>query len=349
MHDMEPDRYDIAQSYDWNFDHPPAIPVDESPQILGDWTFCGMPVSSPLGIAAGPLLNGAWCLYYAALGFDVLTYKTVRSGQRLCFPEPNLVPVDSQALEGGETNLPPSKTFQGSWAISFGMPSKPPTHWTADVRETRRQLRDDKKLSVSVVGTYQSDWSLERLADDYAHCALLAKQSGADAVEINLSCPNVTSCDGQLYQNPKQAQLVASRTRLAIGDLQLIAKIGHDPTDNLPKLVDALAENVDGIATTNCVAATIASAFDGQPRGIGGKAILDASVRQVERLAESITRQAYDLRVVGVGGISTAADVQRYLSAGAECTHLATAAMRDPKVGLLIRNELAGRQDSSTD
>ena len=44
--------------------------------------FCGIPVQSPLGIPAGPLLNSRWLLYYASLGFDVLTYKTVRSSAR---------------------------------------------------------------------------------------------------------------------------------------------------------------------------------------------------------------------------------------------------------------------------
>ena len=42
-----------------------------SSPLPGDWDFCGLPVDSPLGVPAGPLLNGDWCLYYASLGFDV--------------------------------------------------------------------------------------------------------------------------------------------------------------------------------------------------------------------------------------------------------------------------------------
>jgi hypothetical protein len=45
------------------------------PDVPGHWTFCGLPVASPLGMPAGPLLNSRWILHYAALGFDVLTYK----------------------------------------------------------------------------------------------------------------------------------------------------------------------------------------------------------------------------------------------------------------------------------
>lgn len=334
-------RYDTSHSYAWNYDHPPEVVGHDAADTPGDWTYCGSKVSSPLGVAAGPLLNGAWCLYYAALGFDVLTYKTVRSRDRTCYPLPNLLPLDAAQVHGGEQNLAASGEFRGSWAISFGMPSRAPETWTADVADTRRQLATDKKLAVSVVGTHQEGWSIERLADDYAQCASLAKRAGADAVEINLSCPNVSSCDGQLYQNPGPAKLVADQARAAVGDLPLVAKIGHDPTEGLQDLVDALSESVDALSTTNCIAATVEGSFGGQPRGIGGRAILDESVRQVERLAEFIARRGYRLQIIGVGGVETAEDVRRYLSAGAECTHLATAVMRDPGVGLRIREELA--------
>lgn len=333
-------RYDISRSYDWNYQHPPASPPAVATPVPGDWTFCGQRVNSPLGVAAGPLLNGAWCLYYAALGFDVVTYKTVRSRERLCYPAPNLTPVSAAKFNGGETDLPVASAFEGSWAISFGMPSKPVADWTADVSRTRARLPAEKKLAVSVVGTFESDWSIEQLADDYATCARLAAEHGADAVEINLSCPNVTTCDGQLYQNPAQASLIAQQTRAAIGKLPLIAKIGFDTSPTLLALLDTLVGEVDAVATTNCIAATVAGQFDGQPRGIGGKAIIDSSVRQVERIGNWIVQNNSPLKVIGVGGISTAADVRRYLDAGAEHTQLATAVMQDPQIGLTIRSQL---------
>ncbi|WP_197525491.1 hypothetical protein [Pseudobythopirellula maris] len=336
-------RYDISKSYDWNYDHPPTHAPTGEPGVPGVWSFCRQRVASPLGVAAGPLLNGAWCLYYATLGFDVVTYKTVRSRERACYPTPNLLPVQTGSLAGGETDLSASEQMGGSWAISFGMPSKPPEVWTADVQATRRRLPKRVRLSVSVVASAEPDWPIEQVADDYAECARMAAEAGADAIEVNLSCPNVTSCDGQLYQNPRHATLVAERTRAAIGELPLVCKIGHfaEDDDTPGRLMDALAPHADAVATTNCVAATVRGAFGGQPRGIGGSAILEASVRQVERLAGHAARQGYDLRVIGVGGVSTAADVRRYLSAGAEMTHLATALMVDPEVGLRIRSDLS--------
>jgi len=91
-------RYNIHETYRWNYEHAPD-PVDvEIPAIPGAWFFCGLPVGSPLGIPAGPLLNGKWVRYYASLGFDVLTYKTVRSQSRECYP-----PVSYTHLRAHET------------------------------------------------------------------------------------------------------------------------------------------------------------------------------------------------------------------------------------------------------
>ena len=51
-------RYDITRSYDWNYANAPAEPPEvEVPPYPGSWDFLGIPVNSPLGIPAGPLLN----------------------------------------------------------------------------------------------------------------------------------------------------------------------------------------------------------------------------------------------------------------------------------------------------
>src|SRR5687768_9510369 len=155
LDDIRLARYDHAETYAWNYERAPCPVTLDEPPVSGPWEYCGLPVASPLGIAAGPLLNGAWCLYYASLGFDVLTYKTVRSREHSCYPLPNLQPVRCGPLHGGENDLPVSETMEGSWAVSFGMPSQSPDVWRADIEATRRQLPEGKVLSVSVVGSVQ--------------------------------------------------------------------------------------------------------------------------------------------------------------------------------------------------
>lgn len=340
-------RYNPMQTYDWNYVQIPLTADYVVPEVPGKWHFCGLPVQSPLGIPAGPLLNSDWILYYASLGFDVLTYKTVRSRSRLCYPMPNLQPVICGQLSGREKDLRTCESMRGSWAVSFGMPSKSPDIWRRDVETTRRKLSSGKVLVVSVVGTVQEGWTIEQLAHDYAQCARWAVESGADCVETNLSCPNVSTCDGQVFQQPLQAAIVAAAVRNQIGRTPFIIKIGHvtDESD-AAVLIDAVQPFIDAIALTNSVATTVRNQsgtllFDGQRRGICGDGVRSASVVQTQLFHRLIKDRNLPIRLIGVGGVQTAEHVRDYLRAGASSVQLATAAMVNPAIGIEIRERLA--------
>ena len=349
---MEYLKYRIDKSYDWNYDNVPD-PVDSPTRATGlgdgEWEYVGLPIESPIGVAAGPLLNGKWILYYASLGFSVLTYKTVRSSARKCYTTPNLTPVQTGQLDGSPGTLPASNKLTDSWAVSFGMPSKEPSIWRADVESTRRRLPQEKLLAISVVGTMQPGWTIDELADDYALCAKWAVESGADCVETNFSCPNVATCDGQLYQNATDAGTIAERVRAAIGSTPLPIKIGHFPNlgyypEPVEGMLQAIGPHANAVVTTNSVATTVASPdgqllFDGQPRGICGDAIRQASIQQTSELRRIIDRRSLPLQIVGVGGISNASHARAYLNAGARAVQLATSVMLDPLVGLRIRSD----------
>lgn len=360
-------KYDRLRDYAWNYENAPAVSQQAPSQqikrdnvIAGNWTFCGLPVDSPIGISAGPLLNSNWLLYYAMLGFDILTYKTTRSRQRDCYPTPNLLPVEDRCLEAfletqeKEQNAPEQspevwieacETMQRSWAISFGMPSMPPEVWQKDVEYAKRRLPTGKLLSVSVVATPEKDWSNEILASDYARCARWAKESGADCVEVNFSCPNVASCDGQLFQNPPTAAKVCEAVREAISDTPLIIKIGYTQDALLARdLLTQLAPSATAFSMTNCIPAKVSDKglpqFHGEPRGIGGAAILSASVAQIGMFKKCIDELDLAIKLIGVGGIFGADDVVRYLDAGAESTQMATAAMLDPGLATTLKKDM---------
>ena len=373
-HDTSPPRrgshqvYDRTRSYRWNYENcpehqaGPSQSVPENAKLTADrivsresvldpgpltgvkntgprWDFFGHSLSAPIGVAAGPLLNGAWCLHYASLGFDLLTYKTVRTQSRECYAMPNLVPVNARKMTGRERYVQACDEMEESWAVSFGMPSSSPSVWRRDVEWTRERLSPNQVLSVSVVGSQQAGWSLKDLADDYATCAKWAVESGANVVEANFSCPNVSTCDGQLFQNPEDSNLVAEVIRCAIGSVPLVIKIGHVPeTHRAVQLVEALDGVVDGLSMTNSLAAQVmnesgAAFFNGEFRGICGDAIRDASIAQVARF-RAVTKQiGSNMKLIGVGGVSAAEHVQDYLAAGADSCHLATAVMMNPNLG----------------
>ena len=203
-------------------------------------------------------------------------------------------------------------------------------------------------LSVSVVATPQPGWTVEQLAEDYATCARWAAEAGADCVEANFSCPNVASCDGDLYQRPSHAGLVAARLRTAVGRIPLLIKLGHvTERDAAGQLLSAVAPHVDALVMVNTVRARVVTKegkpmFGGQQRGIAGEAIRDAAIAQARLFAGIVRKRDLTTRLVGVGGISTADHIREFLSAGCHAVQLATAAMIDPKVALRIRREWPG-------
>jgi dihydroorotate dehydrogenase len=338
--------YDIAETYDWNYDHAPDAPPDVGvPPCPGEWDFCGIQVNSPLGVPAGPLLNSRWVLYYAALGFDVVTYKTVRSRYRASFAPPNLLPVSAPPLTG-EGSVVEAASAARSWAISFGMPSKDPALWQADVERARKGLRAGQVLVVSVVASPEAGWTMDQVADDFALCARWAAESGAQVVEANLSCPNVCSKEADLYLDAQASGLIAARVRDAAQGLPVALKIGLFPhREQAEALVESVAPYAAALSSANSITARVSAGgrplFEGLKRGIGGACITARCLEELKMLRGIVEAKGLATKLIGVGGVMNAADVRQRLAAGAHHVQLATAPMLDPEVGLRIRKELA--------
>ena len=344
--------YQIGETYDWNYAHVPAPPTSIAvPACAGTWEFCGFPVASPLGIPAGPLLNSRWIHYYAALGFDVLTYKTVRSSARAWYGLPNLLPIRSAPLTGRDRTVvsDPDRHDPDSWAISFGMPSKDPVVWQRDVEAARDGLAAGKVLVVSVVASPGQDWTLDRIAADFAQCARQAADAGAHAIEANLSCPNVSTLEGSLYESPDASGAIAAAIRHRVPELPLVLKIGLlENPDQATAFVGAIAGMATAISTTNTITALVKDPdgtprFDGLTRGIGGRVISGRCRAETGMLRAVIERAGAAVRLISVGGVQSTADVVDRLQAGAHHVQIATAAMLNPEIALRIRDELGRR------
>ena len=338
-------RYDITRTYDWNYDHAPERPAADVPECPGSWDFCGIPVNSPLGIPAGPLLNSRWVLYYAALGFDVLTYKTVRSRYRACYDLPNLLPIEAPQLDDATECVQSAEGGSPSWAISFGMPSKDPPEWQEDVGRARRSMRNGQVLVVSVVASPQAGWTLDDTARDYVALARMARDAGAQAIEANISCPNVCTAEGEVFLLGEASRAVAAEMRAAVPELPLILKIGKFPTrEHAHALIEAVDGYADALSTVNSLTARVRGPngewlFDGLKRGIGGECVRRRANAEAALLRQIIGHTGARLKLIGVGGVFTAADARERLAAGAHHVQLATAAMLDPQAAIRIRRE----------
>lgn len=343
--------YDIHQTYRENYDRGPQFvdpppPIPETP--LKD--FMGMPVRSRIGIAAGLLLNGKWIGGYARHGFDILTYKTVRSAYRPCYEKPNWVFVEDDGQAEGPVYAianPPADPTQISSAVCFGMPSMKPAEWRADITRTKAGLAEGQILIVSVVATPDQDATRESVAEDFAQCAKWAAEAGADVVEANFSCPNVCTPEGSIYQDVALSQYIATQIRKAISNTRLVLKIGHFPKDDiLRQFLKELSGVVNGVTLVNGVSRQVlhrngAPVFgkDFVTAGVLGRAIHEASLSNIRCASSAITDESLDLAILAVGGVSQAKDMASFFSAGADAVMLGSSPMYLPHLAIEAKRE----------
>ncbi len=352
--------YNINRTYDENYLAGPDFD-GQLPDLAGlnanlpPAHFLGYSVNSTLGVPAGPLLNSAYIALYANLGFDVLTYKTVRTGVHACHPFPNVRAVATgpnwYATSGDKPTLYSLPDLDESGPLddlsitnSFGMPSRAPEIWREDVARAKAALHPGQILVVSVVGTAQPGGTLEELAADFALAASWAAQAGADAIEANLSCPNVRSGEGSLYQSPAAVKTVAQAiTNRLEGQVPLLLKLGYLEDERLIEQVITAAQTagVAGLAAINTIPAKVYDsagnqALPGEGRlvsGICGAGIKSAGLAMTARLLAARTRLGLDAKsfaIVGVGGVMSGPDVLDYLRLGADGVQSGTGAMWQP-------------------
>jgi dihydroorotate dehydrogenase (NAD+) catalytic subunit len=373
--------YDIGSGFDLEalpigYDQdPPLVPLVQRPTQIG-----GLNVDFPLGLPASVLAaNAEWIKFYARRGFDILTYKTVRTQARPPHPFPNWVfiknpgDVAAQFEPGNYTKENAGFSAkaigcQGYWpenlasvsmANSFGVPSFAPDWWKSDITKARDALRDGHQvLIVSIIGSKQE--SEEAMAADLIEAALLAKDAGASIIEANFSCPNVIGDrNGELYHVPLLSGRISKRLKAEIGKTPLFVKIGYLPEGELRHFAEANTE-IDGIVAINTISAPVVDENGNQTfpnrakAGISGWCI-KARAQEVARNLVSIRKDLYaagrktPLTLLGVGGVIDRADCFEYLdSIGVDGVESCTGAFLNPYLGLDVRlDEEASRQKVS--
>lgn len=339
--------YDIHKSYDENYADGPFFSGDLPQPDAGPsrYRFLDFDINSPIGVPAGPLLNANWVDLYARLGFDLPVYKTVRSGERACHPAPNCMFLkDAGSLSAsrfGErltaTMDAPEQAENVSITNSFGMPSKGPDTWQHDMEKARGHMGPGQVFIASAVGTPGAGRG--GIEADYARTAVMCQEAGAQVVEINLSCPNVTSGEGSIYTDPETARKIAKETAGALGGTPLMVKVGfYEDPQVMAEVVRAVAPFVHGIAGINTLSFEVVDedgkqALPGEGRlrsGICGAAIRECGLSQATDLVALKAQEKYDFAIVGVGGIMTPADADAYLTAGVDAVMSATGAMWEP-------------------
>jgi dihydroorotate dehydrogenase (NAD+) catalytic subunit len=172
--------------------------------------------------------------------------------------------------------------------------------------------------------------------------AMLNQEPGLAAVELNLSCPNV-SHGLDLGIDPAAVERVVRRCR-EVGPLPVIAKLTPNVTDVVAIARAAQQGGADAVSLVNTFRGL---AVDWRRRrpilaydvgGLSGPAIKPLALRMVWEVSRSLP----DLPIIGIGGVAGIDDVMEFLVAGASAVQVGTATFADPTVSGRIAAELSG-------
>jgi len=167
---------------------------------------------------------------------------------------------------------------------------------------------------------------------DYSKSARVAETYGADAVELNVSCPHVSGVS-EIGQDPKIAAKVTGSVKRAV-DIPVFVKL----SPNVASIVEigraVERAGADAITAINTVKGMLIDIHVRQPvlsakiGGLSGPAIKPVAVRCVYELAEKVK-----LPIIGVGGITGWEDAVEFFLAGASAVQIGTAILqKDLKV-----------------
>jgi len=303
----------------------------------------GRRVESPVAVAAGPAPNALWLEFFSGLGYDLLTHKTVRDRYWAGHPLPNILNVEGDFRNGFRA----SDEFRGTITNSLGMPSADPGRWQGEVRKVLQRCRE-KFVAVSVTATVNGESSVGDAVEQFASLAGMVKGTGAHAVELNFSCPNVSTGEGEVYADQKLCGRIVDSVRQEVGgSYPLLLKTGFLDDYNL--LVEETCSGPTGYVVINAIPAEVRGPAGelvfsdrGGKAGVAGKAIFGFTKKAVEGL-QSIRADGGEFKIFAVGGITEPAHALELISSGADVVESATGALHDPALALRIKKALLER------
>lgn len=164
---------------------------------------------------------------------------------------------------------------------------------------------------------------------------------GIDALEINVSCPNVKGGGVAFGVDPISVAAVTRAVR-ENSDLPVWVKLTPNVTDPVPIALAAQKAGAEALSLINTIMGMAIDARRRTPRlanvmgGLSGPAIKPVGLRMVH-----LVSRAVDIPVVGLGGIMTGEDAAEYLLAGATAVQVGTASFVDPSSCQRVADELA--------
>lgn len=161
--------------------------------------------------------------------------------------------------------------------------------------------------------------------NEYGILAKKLSEMGAEAFELNVSCPHAEKTGAEIGQNPRLIREVVKQTKKLV-DKPVIVKLTPNVT-NIIELAKAAEDGgADGVTAINTVRAMVINVETGRPilgnriGGLSGPAIKPIGVRCVFEIFDAIK-----IPIIGCGGIADWQDAVEYIQAGASAVQIGTA------------------------
>jgi dihydroorotate dehydrogenase (NAD+) catalytic subunit len=274
--------------------------------------------SNPLSVdLAGLRLSNPTILASGILGYSAETLESIaKSGA-------GAVVTKSVGLKPRRGYANPTIAQTSCGLINaMGLPNPGIDEFVKEIREAKAVL--DVPLIVSVYGFS---------AEEYAKVSKKAVDSGADAVELNVSCPHAKETGSEIGQNPKILAEVVGKVKAAV-DKPVFVKLSPNVTSIVEIAEAAVKAGADGITAINTVKAmaidteTTMPILSNKTGGLSGPAIKPIAVRCVYEICEQVK-----VPIIGCGGITNWRDAVEFLLAGASAIQIGTAvAIKGPSV-----------------
>ncbi|HZJ71268.1 MAG TPA: dihydroorotate dehydrogenase, partial [Planctomycetota bacterium] len=203
---------------------------------------------------------------------------------------------------------------------SIGLPNKGLPHFLKEVLPRLAGKADC--LVVNIAGTCTGEFG--------EMAARLDGAEGVDALELNISCPNVEGGDLPFGRDPQVVYRLVGDVRAATR-LPIITKLTPNVSDVVAIARAAHEAGSDAVSVINTLLGMAVDWRSGRPGlgtvigGLSGPAIKPVALRMVWDVARSV-----DIPVVGIGGIMSADDALEFLCAGASAVQVGTAHYRRP-------------------
>ena len=273
----------------------------------------GIHLRNPTMLASG-ILNetGKSMVEVARAGAGAIVTKSVGVEPRKGHPNPCVVELDHGLLN------------------AMGLPNPGMKAYAAEVSEAKR---GGVPVICSVFGGNEKE---------IAEVAAAMEEAGADAVELNLSCPHAEGYGAEIGSTPDMVEKVCREVKASVR-VPVLAKLTPN-TSSIARLAKAAESGgADGVVAINTLKGMAISPELGLPMlsnvvgGLSGPAIMAVGVRCVYEIFDEV-----EIPIIGVGGIATADDALQYIMAGARAVQIGTAIWHDgPSVFSSISDDIA--------